>query len=120
MECALLDGRSSFNRPSSCAMSDISSLYSFRPITAAAPPRYGDTNHMATREPQGAWNSATKPGCDGLGSTAGEFRPVSAPSLSGSARAKQRIEMLETELARARQERLAMEDHVSNLAHELA
>lgn len=50
----------------------------------------------------------------------GDFRPISAPSLSGSARAKQRIEMLETELACARQERKAMEDSVSNLAHELA
>ena len=47
-------------------------------------------------------------------------RPISAPSLSGSALAKQRIETLEAELARARQERMAMQDHVSNLAHELS
>lgn len=52
--------------------------------------------------------------------TSGDNRPGSAPSLNASARAKQRIEMLEAELSRARQERLAMEDHVSNLALELA
>lgn len=61
--------------------------------------------------------ATARPGGETAG---GDCRPISAPSLSGSAQAKQRIEMLETELARARQERLAMEDHVSNLAHELA
>lgn len=126
VECALLDGRFSFNRPSSCAMSDVSSLYSFRPVTSDVPPRYGDTNHMATRVPQAersnrhatqpAWAASTRAEVN----TTGDIRPISAPSLSGSARATKRIEMLEAELSKARQERLAMEDHVCNLAHELA
>ena len=120
LECALLDGRSSFNRPSSCARTDISSLYSFRPTTSEAPRRFSHTNHMATRvTPARAMSTR-------LSAMRAEFvdpdaagRPISAPSLSGSALAKQRIEILEAELARARQERMAMQDHVSNLAHEL-
>ena len=121
LECALLDGRSSYNRPSSCAMTDISSLYSFRPATSDAPQRFANTNHVATRAPPTGRMSPR------VAATRAEFndpdtagRPISAPSLSGSALAKQRIETLEAELARARQERMAMQDHVSNLAHELS
>jgi hypothetical protein len=113
LECALLDGRQSFNRPATCSLSDISSLYSFRPITADL--GRGPATTVLAEE-----RSVARVQLPASASAHEDARPCSAPSMSASALAKERIEMLEAELHRARQERTQMEASVRSLAAEMA
>jgi len=104
VECAMIDGRNHLERPVHDGCSDISSMYSFRPSTSAAKPRLADF-----RLPVGS-TVVTQP----------VTRPSTAPETNSSAAARHRIERLEAELASAREERLAMQESVDELAKEMA
>eukprot|EP00892_Ulva_mutabilis_P009274 jgi/Ulvmu1/6719/UM030_0052.1 len=104
VECAMLDGRNNLDRPINDECSDISSMYSFRPSTSASRPRLADF-----KLPAGT-TVVTQP----------VTRPSTAPETGSSAAARHRIERLEAELASAREERVAMQESVDELAKEMA